>query len=81
MVGHNSKMADLMVTRETIWAVLSVHERRSLIALAAIMVLCSEKYRHLVNIPPNQLRYREYCCHPWDHLGRGWARDRSSILD
>lgn len=43
-----------MVTRETIWAVLSVHQRRSIMALAAIMVLRSERYRHLVRVPRNQ---------------------------
>jgi len=55
-----------MVTGETIWAVLSVHQRRSIMALAAIMVLHSERYRHLVSVPRNQglkpaLWYREYC--------------------
>lgn len=43
-----------MVTRETIWAVLGVHQRRSVMALAAIMVLHSERYRHLASVPWNQ---------------------------
>lgn len=41
-----------------------VHRGRSLAALAAIMVLRSERYCPLVSIPRNQPRYREHRHHP-----------------
>lgn len=54
MVDRGGKMADLAVARTTVWAVLRVRQGRSLMASAAIMVLCSERYRHLVHVPRNR---------------------------